>query len=254
VGVDMALNVVKIIAHRGDSKYYPENRSDAFVSARLKGAHILETDLHRTNDDKIVLNHDDTVDYGFGMTAIKGMSSQEFLKLEGALTFDVFLHRYPNLLCNVDFKDKDPWLVDMAVRTIRKRKAADRVIVSSFFHANLKYFRKLFPECETSMSPKEVILFYLSFKLGLRKNRPHRIKYYQVCENYGPLKLVSPELIEYAHGRGVFVQPWTINDKKDMIKLINWGVDGIFTDDPGLLAEVLNQAGSCHENTGKEKK
>lgn len=234
----------KIIAHRGDSKYFPENRSEAFVSARRKGAQILETDLHRTNDDKIVLNHDDTVDDGFGPTAIRGMSSQEFLKINGALTFDMFLHRYPKLDCNVDLKDKDPWLIEIVVRNIRKRKAGDRVIVSSFHHANLKYFRTLYPDCRTAMSPREVFLFYLAFKLGLQKKRKHPHPYFQVCEKYGILKLISPELIEYAHERGVEVHPWTINNKKDMERLIKWGVDGIFTDDPGLLAEVLAQEGS----------
>ena len=240
---------IKIIAHRGDSRYFPENRSPAFISARQKGADVLETDLHRTSDDKIVLNHDDTVDDGYGPTAIRGMNSTDFLRLDGAMTFDIFLHRYPRLHCNVDLKDKDPWLIDMVVRILRKRKAGDRVTIASFHHSNLRYFRKLFPDCETSMSPREVLLFYLSYKLNIGKNKPYPIKYMQVCEAYGPLRLISPGMIEYAHSRGVEVQPWTINDKSDMVRLINWGVDGIFTDDPGLLAEILNDMGMKNEES-----
>jgi len=239
---------VKIIAHRGDSRYFPENRSPAFKSARQKGAHILETDLHRTSDDKVVLNHDDTVDDGFGPIAIRGINSTDFLKLDGTLTFDAFLSRYPKLSCNVDIKDKDPWLVDMTVRTIRKRKAGDRVIVASFYHSNLRYFRRLFPDCRTAMSPREVLFFYFAYKLKIGRNKPFPVGYMQTCESYGPLKIVTPGLIEYAHSRGVEVQPWTINEKKDMVRLINWGVDGIFTDDPGLLAEVLTEMGLNDES------
>ena len=238
---------VKIIAHRGDSRYFPENRAAAFRSARQKGADVLETDLHRSSDDKVVLNHDDTVDDGYGPTAIRGMNSTDFLKLEGAMTFDIFLHRYPKLRCNIDLKDKDPWLIDMVVRTLRKRKAGDRVTVASFYHSNLRYFRKLFPDCATSMSPREVMLFWICCKLKIRKGKPYPIKYMQVSETYGPLRLVSPSMVEYAHSRGVEVQPWTVNEKSDMMRLINWGVDGIFTDDPGLMAQVLDEMGMTNE-------
>jgi len=239
---------VKIIAHRGDSRYFPENRSAAFKSARLKGAHVLETDLHRTSDDKVVLNHDDTVDDGFGPVAIRGLNSTDFLKIDGALTFDIFLSRYPKLFCNVDLKDKDPWLVDMAVRILRKRKAGDRVIVASFHHSNIRYFRRLFPDCPTAMSPREVKLFYLAYKLNWRRSKPYPVKYLQACETRGPFRLISQGMIEYAHSRGVEVQPWVVNEKKDMIRFIDWGVDGIFTDDPGLLAEVLTEMGRGEEN------
>jgi glycerophosphoryl diester phosphodiesterase len=242
------LGGVKIIAHRGDSKYFPENRLDAFQSAKLKGAHGLETDLYRTSDDKVVLNHNDTVDDGFGPTAVRGMNCSDFLKLEGTLTFDNFLHRYPDIFCNIDLKEKDPWLVDTVVRCIRKKKAGHRVIVSSFHHSNLKYFRLLFPDCATSMSPREVFRFYIASKLQLRKKKAYPVPFMQVPEKYGPLRLVTPSMIEYARNRGVKIQPWTINEEKDMLRLINWGVDGIFTDDPGLLAEVLNKMGLNNEN------
>ncbi|MDC7221412.1 MAG: glycerophosphodiester phosphodiesterase family protein [Spirochaetales bacterium] len=241
------MGTVKIIAHRGDAAFFPENRTEAFESALRKGSFGLETDLHRTSDDKVVLNHDDTVDDGFGPTAIRGMNSEDFLNIKGALTFNTFLFRY-QCPCNVDLKDKDPWLVDQVVRIIRKMKAGDRVIVSSFHHSNLKYFRRLFPDCDTSMSPREVVRFYIASKFNWRSNKPYPVKYMQVCENCGPLRIVSRSMIKYARKRDVKVQVWTINDKKDMIRLINWGVDGIFTDNPGLLAEVLNEMGFNNEN------
>ncbi|MDC7222480.1 MAG: glycerophosphodiester phosphodiesterase family protein [Spirochaetales bacterium] len=241
------MSSLKIIAHGGDSKHFPQNRSAAFKSARMKGAHVLETDLHRTSDDKVVLNHDDTVDDGFGPTAVRGMTSKDFMKLEGALTLNVFLQRYPELFCNMDLKDKDPWLIELVVRTLRKRKARDRVIISSFHHTNLKYFRRLYPDCETSMSPREIFRFYLACKFNWRRNKVYPVKYMQVPETYGPLTLVTPRMIEYARSRGVKVQPWTINKREDMVRLINWGVDGIITDDPGLLAEILKEMGFNHE-------
>lgn len=56
-------------------------------------------------------------------------------------------------------------------------------------------------------------------------------------------KEVTPELIAEAHALGLKLIPWTVNNAEDMVKLIDMGVDGIITDKPWVLREVLTQRG-----------
>ncbi len=50
-------------------------------------------------------------------------------------------------------------------------------------------------------------------------------------------------LVKEAHGLGLKVLPWTINDPADMERLIGWGVDGMITDRPDRLRDVLAARG-----------
>ena len=52
-------------------------------------------------------------------------------------------------------------------------------------------------------------------------------------------RVVSPRFIREAHRRNMPVQLWTVDDPDDMRRLLSWGVDGIQTDRPDLLAAVL---------------
>lgn len=54
-------------------------------------------------------------------------------------------------------------------------------------------------------------------------------------------KDVTPELLKEAHTLGLQVLPWTVNERADMIRLIDWGVDGIITDDPAILRDVMSE-------------
>jgi len=47
--------------------------------------------------------------------------------------------------------------------------------------------------------------------------------------------------VEEAHRLGLKIIPWTVDDRRIMKKLIDWGVDGIITDTPDLLIEVLEE-------------
>jgi glycerophosphoryl diester phosphodiesterase len=54
--------------------------------------------------------------------------------------------------------------------------------------------------------------------------------------NYGDL---TEPLVKEAKGLGLQVLPWTVNDPPDMERLIDWGVDGIITDYPDRLRDVM---------------
>jgi len=55
---------------------------------------------------------------------------------------------------------------------------------------------------------------------------------------------VTPALVREAHGLGLQVLPWTVNQRADMVRLLDWGVDGIITDDPAILRDLLAERGN----------
>jgi glycerophosphoryl diester phosphodiesterase len=61
----------------------------------------------------------------------------------------------------------------------------------------------------------------------------------QVPVNQGRLRVVDKRLIDAAHRRGMEVHVWTIDDAKEMNQLLDLGVDGLVTDQPGILRDVL---------------
>ena len=54
---------------------------------------------------------------------------------------------------------------------------------------------------------------------------------------------LTPALVKEAHGLGLLVLPWTVNERGDMARLMEWGVDGLITDDPAILRDVMSERG-----------
>ena len=52
---------------------------------------------------------------------------------------------------------------------------------------------------------------------------------------------LTPSLVQQAHAIGIDVLPWTVNETADMQKLIDMGVDGIISDYPDRLRDVVNK-------------
>jgi len=63
----------------------------------------------------------------------------------------------------------------------------------------------------------------------------------QVPEAWQGLRIVSPRFIRAAQARNIPVHVWTVDDPDDMKRLVEWGVDGIQSDRPDLLAKVLTE-------------
>ncbi len=54
---------------------------------------------------------------------------------------------------------------------------------------------------------------------------------------------LTPAQVDEAHALGLRVLPWTVNRRADMARLLDWGVDGLITDSPDLLREVMRERG-----------
>jgi len=63
----------------------------------------------------------------------------------------------------------------------------------------------------------------------------------QVPAVYGDQVLVDEKFVEAAHRKDLAVHVWTINEEKEMVRLLDLGVDGIISDRPTALVGVLEE-------------
>ena len=117
----------------------------------------------------------------------------------------------------------------------------DKVIVGSFRQTVIDEFRAACAEVATSASPSEVGKFLALSKTGLSRSYSPPMQALQVPEYMGGLQVVSKEFVESAHRRNLKVHVWTINETADMQRLLEMGVDGIMTDYPDRLLNLLKK-------------
>ncbi len=148
-----------------------------------------------------------------------------------------FFDKFPNIKVTIDIKDEIREAPNVILEVIRESGAENRVMIGSFHHKQLVRFRTLSINLSipTSASPKEVLIFI--FHLTKLKKRNYCAL--QVPMNYGWLQIVTENNVKRAHKLDLAVHPWTINNGNEIRQLLDWNIDGIFTDDPELLIQIM---------------
>ena len=119
-------------------------------------------------------------------------------------------------------------------------------MVASFHDDSMALFRETCPEVATSASKGEVTPFVILGKLFLSGWLSPEYQSLQVpwetSESYG-IPIMTERFIREAHAKNLHVEPWTVDDPALMKQYIQWGVDGIITDRPDVMMEVLQELG-----------
>lgn len=260
--------------HRGARGLAPENTMAGFRRAAAIGVDVLELDVRLTRDGEVVVLHDASVDRttdwrgpapgwvaGLTFAQLADLDAGHAFTPDGGLTFPFrgrgvriprlaeVLEAFPDHLVTVELKrGTPPEVVDRTIAIVRERAAA-RVIMASEEHALLQAVRRRAPELVTSFSGREVRDFYLLSRVCLATllcRSPGRVLQMPLWSDHDRdrgLRLVQPGLLCAAHAQGRLVHVWTVNDPATMRELIDLGVDGITTDRPDLLVEVLGWGG-----------
>lgn len=239
-----------IIAHRGASAHAPENTLAAFELALRQGADAVELDAKLSADGQIVVFHDLTIDRtteGHGplnkmtLAQLRNLDAgshfdvafqgeriptlEEVLKAVGQLTYiNIELTNYANLLDDLPNK---------VAALVKRLKLSQRVFFSSFNPIALTRIRQLLPEC-----PAGLLATAGRSGAWARSWVGHLLKYQALHPEH---RDATPELVEGVHQRGKKIFVWTVNQSDEMRRLFQIGVDGIFTDDPVLARQVLEQ-------------
>lgn len=250
----------RIFAHRGDAAHFPENTLPSFQSAIEIGADVIETDVQRSKDGHFMIFHDDTIDR---VTESRGRigdyTLQELKRLDAGYRYSAdgqsfpfrgkkitipsleeALREFPQQRFNVDLKAAAPSQAGDYCALIRRCNAAERVLTASEFTGNLKAVRSLLPEMATSASHREVAGVFFLYRSGLLfAKKGLAADALQIPEFYRSWLVASPGMVRQVRRKGIRVHVWTVNAEADMRRLLNAGVDGIITDDPRLLKNVI---------------
>ena len=237
------------IAHRGGAWESPENSPAAFRHAYDLGFRYLETDARATRDGVALAFHDSHLGRVTGKDLKLGdvsWSTVRELRIHGhqeILRLEDLLRTYPDTVFNVDVKEQAA--VEPFADALAAAGAVDRVVLASFSHRRLRRVRELVgPRLASSMSPREVLALRRISRGKRVRWRPEGLACAQVPESVGQRRLVDEAFVTTAHDLGLQVHVWTVDDAESMHRLLDLAVDGIMTDRPTVLRDVMVERGS----------
>jgi glycerophosphoryl diester phosphodiesterase len=233
---------ILVIAHRGASAYRAENTLPAYELAVLQRADMIEIDLHRTRDGAIVVTHDEDLSGLGGAGEIAGASLDEVRALDAGggsrvPTLDEVLDRFGSRIpFNLEIKRaKDfeyPGLEEAALSAVTRRGLLPDTLFSSFFDPVLRRLR--------SLSGAARIGFLVSRRFPARAVERACAVGAEALNPEAPL--VTAELMAEARGAGLAVYPFTVDAEDEMRRLLDLGVDGLFTNHPDRLRALIDPA------------
>lgn len=265
---------IDIQGHRGCRGLLPENSLPAFEKAIDLGVHTLELDIVISKDNKVVVSHEPFMNpiicfdsngesipensaehfnlYQMNYDEIKQFDcgskfhptypNQEKLKTYKPLlseVFDLVKSKNSDVKFNIEIKSETEYYgifipqpeayVKLVLDDINKQDMFSRVNLQSFDVAILEEIKKQAPKMKVALliEDNETI----DEKLEAMSFQPEIISPY--------FKLLSFESVKSYQAKGFQIIPWTINDEADMKQMIEWQVDGIITDYPDQLIEIL---------------
>ena len=236
----------RVIAHRGFPAGQAENTIGAFRAAVEVGADILETDVHLSKDGQVIVAHDSHLSRVAGLPGlVSDYTASELAAIdlgfgEGFPTLVEALEAFPGAKFNIDVKV--PEVVDPFVDVVSQMKVHDRVLVASFDETSRSRAVQGLPGVVSSATSGHIIEGRLRSWLGLSGatwTMPSEIRAVQVPPTHWGMALVTPSFVRMVHRKGLEVHVWTINEARDMARLLDMGVDGIVTDRADLAVEIV---------------
>jgi len=237
------------MAHRGGAIEHLENTMPAFEACVDQGYRYLETDVRVTADGELVVFHDATLERVTDRTGrVENLPWSEVATAriggrEPILRLEDLLGAWSDVRFNLDIKAAG--VLALLVRTVRRLKVADRICLGSFSDARIAAARRLFgPAVCTSLGPRGVAALRLS-SYSPRAAGLVRIQAgcAQVPLQLGGRALVDERFLEAAHARDLQVHVWTVDTPEESTAMLDLGVDGLMTDRPAMLRDVLEKRG-----------
>lgn len=241
----------RAIAHRGGAQEAEENTLPAFRRAVALGFTHVELDVHATRDGVVVIHHDPDLQRICGdPRAIAQLDWAELQHLQTKRGAHIprladLLEEFPDLFIAIEAKSDA--VVEPLAQVITRQAALGRVSLGAFNPARTAQARKrLGPGLLWSPAHGQVARLWAR-GLGLRLRLAlDDFALVQVPATWRGIPVVTRRFVQAAHARGVHVQVWTVNDPAQMNALLDIGVDGLMSDCPTLLREVLRQRGAWH--------
>jgi glycerophosphoryl diester phosphodiesterase len=241
-----------ILAHRGDLAHAPENTLPSFQQAIQKGADGVELDAKLTADGRVIVIHDTTVERTTdGKGRVASFTLDEIRKFDAGLWFDekfrgtqvplleeVFETVGRDKLINIEltnYSTPRDGLVLKVCELLKRHNNQRQIIFSSFFPSNLKIAMQTLPEVPRGLLAMPGLAGLWARSFGFMFGE------YQALHPH--ISNASREQVQRARRLSRRVHVWTANTPAEINQLKEWGVDGIFTDDPQTALRALGRGG-----------
>lgn len=256
-----------VIAHRGASGLAPEHTLAAYDLAIELGADTIEQDLQLTRDDVLVILHDETLDRtarGPAANCTGPVREKTLAELQtcdfgawfddrnpepdvryagqGIVTLDALLQRYGKRVryyIETKHPEHAPGMEEALLSLLATHRLLpiqgkqSRVIIQSFSSESLRRVRSLQPDLPLVQLLDDDLVAPFDEEFGT-------IAEYAV--GIGPDRSqVDAAFMAAARRHGLLVHPYTVNETAEMVRLLEFGVDGLFTDRPDRLVELLRE-------------
>lgn len=230
-------------AHRGSLTEAPENTLPAIQKALDHGAKAIEIDVQLTKDHQLIVIHDQSLErFNSVLGLVKDYTLEELKKIDIGSTFskdfagvtlatlDEIMQIVPsNILINIEIKNM-PIIYDnieqLILECLKRYDRLDTVIISSFDHKVLEKFQKLAPDCLIGL------LFYYRTLKPWNYAKNCGLNVYSIHPNVAH---TDEELIKECQNVGYKVYPYTVNMVEKYEELVDWGVDGVFSNNPQIF-------------------
>ncbi len=226
---------LQVVGHRGWRTRYPDNTLLG-IEACVGVADMVEIDIRRTADGRLVLSHDPEL-VGRVVSECDWSQLADLDVGEGhpPVLLDDVLSALPDLPLNLEVKNDpaEPGFEDdhrLGLDAAARARPGD--LLTSFWWPTVDAVRRMFPHVETGLLAEP------STDLDPLLGHAVEERHVAVVPHWSMLD-AAPEFIAEAHRRGLRVVAWTVNDPAVAVRLAEAGLDAIITDDPGLMAETL---------------
>lgn len=244
-----------VIGHRGNSSSAPANTIESMRQAIELGVDMIELDVRMSKDGIPVLIHNDTVDETTnGRGAVSSFTLAQLKELDAGSWKD---KRYANekiptlaealefakgkVYLSLDLKDES--VIVQMINDIHNANMSDSIVICGCHEPQAKQI--------WDVDKNITVLFNTDSHLEEKAKQEDKSEFinqyiYRACrERFSVLnvsyKFVNEELVYKAHLRGLSVWAWTVDNIDDMIRLIDLGVDAIYSNYPKKLLEVRDK-------------
>ena len=253
-----------VIPHGGGDGLFPEDTVYAYEHSMALGGEVVDVDVALSADGIPVAVHDATVDATTnGTGSVASQTLAELQSLDAGYRFTIedhqpfrgmglriptlreILERFPDALVSLDLKDLGSDIIQPVCELLRNEHAVARSFVGSDGDDQIVELRRRCPDVRSSANLPDARALWKAadavdpaFAPGATIDQPP----YQA----GGRTIVTHERLAYAHAHGVAVLTWVIDDEKTMKKLVEMGVDGIYTRYPDRLAKIVASYRKAH--------
>ncbi|PLT24137.1 glycerophosphodiester phosphodiesterase family protein [Pseudoalteromonas sp. MelDa3] len=228
---------MKVFAHRGASGNFPENTESAILEALKVGVDGIEVDIQSSLDDYMVI-HDSWLDRTTsGKGRVSNFTAHELSKLDAGngekipTLQQLFDWNNNKSLLNIELKHTFELerFVAQLERNIEANKISKaNILVSSFDHHQLQWLKSKLPWLKIGALTSSIPINYAKFASDLNAYSVHADKTF-----------INKAFADDAKKRGLKIYAYTVDREQDIALMIEYGIDGIFTNYPARTKAYL---------------